>query len=669
MNLIHATRNSCTCRQDVRNRWPRFFCATVCIATLALVPSAPATTGKTDLFDMSMDQLSEVEIKSDIASIRAKPIEEQPGIVSVVTAKQIQETGARDLSDILMLVPGFSLDTDVESMIGLTFRGLQAQEGKALLILDGIEVNEPLYGSLPILNHIPADAIEQVEIIRGPGSAQYGGMAGLAVIRVTTKGASQNGGYAVATPSWADHRFSELFTAGIGYTKGDWRFSVDADYNNTYLSNRKYTALNGTQADLPRHSDMNPYLFDVGAGWRDLDVRIIYDYYHYNDLIDFGETVSPPNDTGFDSLLTSAKYELRPNDWLKITPQFVYRSEVPWYVNNSSLGKYDIETYRYEGDLNAIADLNDNSSLLVGMRFQRDSAYAKDASYYGQTNYNYYFGQSSIAYDDIAGYAQYDLDTRWVNVSLGGRYEDHDAIGGHFVPRVALTKAWDKFHVKLLYSQAYRTPGINVIQESHNLQAEHTSNYELETGYKFPHGISWVGNVFYMKVEKPIIFFSTTNGATEFYTNGKDISTYGLESELRWEQPKFSSYLSYSFYQAGENDELYVRGDDSRFLGTPTHKVSWSETWHMCKKVDWNVSGFWISQRLAFAFPSAGVTELDPEFILNTFVDYHTDHFSFGLGAANLLDQDRFAPQPYAGGSGPVPLKGREFFVKLALKF
>lgn len=86
-----------------------------------------------DLFDLSMDQLSQVEIKSDIASVRAKTVQEQPGIVSVITAREIHETGARDLSDVLMLVPGYTLDSDVQSMVGLTFRGLQGQEGKVLV--------------------------------------------------------------------------------------------------------------------------------------------------------------------------------------------------------------------------------------------------------------------------------------------------------------------------------------------------------------------------------------------------------------------------------------------------------------------------------------------------------------------------------------------------------
>jgi hypothetical protein len=64
-----------------------------------------------------------------------------------------------------------------------------------------------------------------------------------------------------------------------------------------------------------------------------------------------------------------------------------------------------------------------------------------------------------------------------------------------------------------------------------------------------------------------------------------------------------------------------------------------------------------------------GVGELDPEFILNTFVNYRVGHFSFGIGLANLLDQERFAPQPYNGGSAPLPLKGREVFAKITYRF
>ena len=99
------------------------------------------------------------------------------------------------------------------------------------------------------------------------------------------------------------------------------------------------------------------------------------------------------------------------------------------------------------------------------------------------------------------------------------------------------------------------------------------------------------------------------------------------------------------------------------------HKITVNGTWHITPSLDWNVTGYWLGDRFAYVYPATGVTELADEFILNTFINYQFKHFTAGLGVANLLDQDRYAPQPYAGGTGPLPLKGREFFLKLAFKF
>jgi len=623
------------------------------------------------LFDLSMEQLSQVEIKSDIASIKAKPLREQPGIVSVVTSKQIGETGARDLSDILMLVPGFALDTDVQSMVGLTFRGLQGQEGKVLLIVDGIEVNEPLYGSLPILNHVPAEIIEEVEIIRGPGSAMYGGTSGLSVIRVTTKGAGQNGGYAVVTPAYAEGGFSERVATGLGYAKKDWRFSFNGAYTDTPLSNGKYTSLDGTTVDLTHRSDMNPLFLDFGGGWRDLDMRLIFDRYHYQDGVYYGDPPQTPSDTRFDSVLASAKYDLHPANWLKLTPEFTYRNQTPWFVTSQEEGNYDVRTDRYQADLNGVAELTSNSGLMMGVRYFRDTAEAVETGDPLEPASTYYDGRSTISYNDIAGFAQYDLDTRWVNVSLGGRYEAHDAVGGHFVPRAALTKAWDKFHLKALYSQAARIPGINVVQAATDgkIQAEQTTNYELEAGYRFSDSLSVVGNVFYIQVDKPIIFTADADSDSDGYHNGKKLSSYGLEGELRWNRPQFSASMNYSFYRAKDNDIDYLRGDEDRFLAAPAHKVTVNGTWHILKTLDWNANAFWLSERLAYTDSSGGVTALDPEFVMNTFLNYRFRQFSFGVGVANLLDVNRLAPQPYAGPSGPMPLMGREVFARLGFQF
>jgi outer membrane receptor protein involved in Fe transport len=644
---------------------------TVALFTLSVVHSAfaDAPGGAGSLLDLSLDQLSRVEIKTDIASIRAKPVEEQPGIVSVLPANEIRSTGARDLADVLMLVPGFTLDTDVESMIGLTFRGLQAQEGKALLIVNGIELNEPLYGSLPIANHLPADILKQVEIIRGPGGAQYGGTAGLSVIRVTTRDSSQNGGYVVASPGFTAGKFTDSISFGAGYERSDWRWSFNSSQTSTFLSDRDYTAVDGTTAALKRTSDVKPLYFDAALGWRGGEIKVVYDRYRYDDIINYGETVPTPNATRFDSLLALAKYEFPVSETVRIVPSFTYREQVPWWVHGSD-GEYDLHVRRFQGDLTAVADLTAKSSLLLGARWQRDSVYVHDSSYYDVDPATYYYGARSVAYVDAALFAQYDVDLPWANLSIGGRYERHDVVGGSFVPRTALTKAWGKWHAKLLASQANRIPAINVLQEAigGSLQPERTSNYELELGYQIAEGCSVSANVFYMAVKNPIVFEVLPDGAnTEGYFDGHAISSAGFESELRLASGNWKGYGGYSFYRAVQNDEPYVRGDAGRFLAAPAHKLAVSSTWTLTPELDVNLNGFWLSSRLAYT--ADGLTDLDPELVANAYLDYHVRQFSVGLGLANAFDTERYAPQPYNGGGAPVPLPGRTVFLKLGWKF
>src|ERR1019366_6896426 len=467
--------------------------------------STNAPTAEIGALDLA--QLARVKI--DIASIHSRPIREQPGIVSVIQAQEIRETGARELADILQLVPGFSLGQDVNGVVRPGFRGLWAYEGKLQLIVDGVEFNETLYGTKQLGHRIPADAIAEVEIIRGPGSAKYGGTAELAVVRVTTKGAEQNGGYGVVTPSFADGKVALDYTGGFGYTLGDWRVSANAFVGENFRSNRRYTALDGTSFDMTHASDIDTRMVNVGLGWKDLDVRLIYDLYQLEDRINFGEPLPQVEPISFESIAVAANYNWKVNDWLALTPSFTYRRQIPWHGGVAGSTFADA-TDRYIAELTAVASLSDDATLLAGFRYLRDKAEAEDTSFYGMPAAAFYNQGTSadVAYDTFSPYAQLDWDFDWVNVTVGGRYEHHSAVGGQFVPRLGLTKAWDRFHLKALYDQAYRTPNINILNSPVNgiVESENTTSYQLEAGYIFDHGFSLTENVFYMQIEDPIVY-------------------------------------------------------------------------------------------------------------------------------------------------------------------
>jgi len=199
------------------------------------------------------------------------------------------------------------------------------------------------------------------------------------------------------------------------------------------------------------------------------------------------------------------------------------------------------------------------------------------------------------------------------------------------------------------------------------VEPENTTSYQLEVGYLFNHGWSLTENFFYMEIKDPIYFVPSP---TEAYSNGKRISTYGTEIELRYQRQKFTGTLGYSLYVLGQNTlPTYDSGNDQVALGLPAHKIAASGTWHILDNLSWNVNGTLTAVERAYTDTSGTAEELNPTFLLNTFIEYRWKRASFGVGLANLLDQDNPIAQPYNGQVAPMLLKGRELFVKLGVEF
>jgi outer membrane receptor for ferrienterochelin and colicin len=116
------------------------------LISLALAGSSVrAAVPANEVPDLGFNDLLKMNVS--VASVKPSTLRESPGIVSVVTAEEIRKSGARDLIDILRMVPGFDFGVDVQGTVGIGARGNWAHEGKVSLRIDGQEMNELLYST------------------------------------------------------------------------------------------------------------------------------------------------------------------------------------------------------------------------------------------------------------------------------------------------------------------------------------------------------------------------------------------------------------------------------------------------------------------------------------------------------------------------------------------
>ncbi|HUU01346.1 MAG TPA: TonB-dependent receptor [Myxococcota bacterium] len=123
-------------------------------------------------------------LKTTLATGLPLDVTSSPAIVSVVTRKQIESSGARLLEEVLDMLPGMTVSRKVSGEYQLAVRGVQSDPG-LLVLLDGHRLNDMYNGGA--LLEFPAEAIERVELIRGSASALYGAGALMGVINVITR--------------------------------------------------------------------------------------------------------------------------------------------------------------------------------------------------------------------------------------------------------------------------------------------------------------------------------------------------------------------------------------------------------------------------------------------------------------------------------------------------
>lgn len=139
----------------------------VAISVAAIAPAQTATPR--DLTEISLEDLMNVQVTS--VSRKEQKLSKTAAAVYVVTQEDIRRSGARNIPDLLRMVPGVDVAQINATSWAISIRGFSDLfANKVLLLVDGRSAYRSTFSGVQWDEiDIPLENIERIEVIRGPG--------------------------------------------------------------------------------------------------------------------------------------------------------------------------------------------------------------------------------------------------------------------------------------------------------------------------------------------------------------------------------------------------------------------------------------------------------------------------------------------------------------------
>ncbi|MDO9330955.1 MAG: TonB-dependent receptor [Pseudomonas sp.] len=224
---------------------------------LALLFSSPLLADDLFLDNESLPQvLTATRLKQSPAAV--------PGSMTVIDSELINASGARDISELLRLVPGMMVGNISGNQAAVNYHGTNATEARRMQVLiDGRSVYRAGLATVD-WSDIPVamEDIERIEVFRGPNTVSYGANALMAVVNIITRNPADSHGTRMKVTRGQRGIDDFYASQGVGWDGGDLRLSLSgqqddgfdtdsngADYRDSRRLNRFNLAVSQTLSE------------------------------------------------------------------------------------------------------------------------------------------------------------------------------------------------------------------------------------------------------------------------------------------------------------------------------------------------------------------------------------------------------------------------------------
>lgn len=588
-----------------------------------------------------------------------KEAREVPGSIQVIGKAELEAANARNVDELFKTVLGVDLQGGgfPGSPVRLNMRGLTTgyQSQRVLVLVDGRRINEQYQGNVEFAL-LPADNVERIEILRGPGSALYGSNAMGGVINVITKRGQETAFTEVAAS--AGSYDTQLYRVSHGWKTGalDYfltgsRVRTDGYMNNEDGSDRDWSAENVTGNlgwTLSADSELRLFLGNYdGEGTDDVaDREAQKDYQDLRYTLKWSEDLD-------------ARLSLR-----------VYRNGEHHHYAWKGAPKGNYAQYTIGGELQQSLWLDDSHLLTLGVDVRREDVDADEVT-----------GDVSENMSTTAVYCQDEIFlSDAFQITAGARYDYSADYGDELSPRLGLLyRLGDDTELFASANRAYRAPSLSdryarivffglVFEGNPDLDPETMTAYEIGTRHRFSKKLQAELAVFRNDIKDYWDYMFDAVAGVFRNENVARVKSYGVETGLRYQiTDGLSGFLNYSYTKATyEEYEDNAAVEDNVLEDLARNKASMGLDFRKPDGLSVSLKGRYVGSRYTDAGNTSD-TKLDRHVIVDLRAQVPiTENLTATVSVDNLFNTGyRDLPRNLQAGRQP----GRMVMVGCVLRF
>jgi iron complex outermembrane receptor protein len=539
----------------------------------ALVLSSSAFAEKSADHDSLESELAYLAAERQVV-VTASKIEEHVdktiATTTVITQDDIAHIGARNLLDILRLVPGIGITQTQFGWREIEVRGVKTLTSeKVQIMLNGHPLDHNLQhaGSIWVYDDLPVDTIKRVEVVRGPGSALYGANAFLAVINIITQNAKDLNGLHTSA-GWGSFDTQQYRASWGKQFNNSAEAALHFNFTDTNGINSPISAdsssVQGLSSSAPGKSQLTEGRYDLEwqLGYQDfkLDGRYINKkagtFFGNSNILGDDRTQQDYNDY---FLRLSRTWKIQDN--LTVDTQIFhdfFSYDNTWQYAPALFARTGLQDTRTGGEIQANYHINDTQTLISGFSYAEEQ----------QDNLIDESGSDPAHLSPALSVTEERKRSRWgvyiedvwdpltnIRLTLGARYDRYSDFGGTFNPRMGFN--WEvikNYSLKFSYGTAYRAPAFGelglvnnpVLLGNPKLKPEEVKTFEAGIIAHPVTGLTTQATYYHSAINQII---SLVPGQTTIsrYDNNGNLLAEGVELETRYD---FNGSLEGSYVSA-----------------------------------------------------------------------------------------------------------------------